>query len=89
MIGAIRRLPGVDSPGTVGYGARHTICLPGIIAFVVAGASNLGCPQGGIGAGHASIVGRISMDLMTFEGLPSGRRVHAIGPRRSRAAVLL
>lgn len=63
----------VDSPQTVGYGATHTFTRKGRVATVAAGYADglfrsLGNRGFGVIGGHkVPIVGRISMDLTTFD----------------------
>ena len=83
----------VDSPMTVGYGATHRISAKGRIATVAAGYADGyfrtlgGRGHGVIGGVKVPAVGRISMDLITFDvsGLPEGAvkpgdMVDLIGP---------
>jgi len=71
--GKIAQVRDVDSPQTVGYGATHRIEEPGRIATVLAGyadgylrsLSNKG--TGYIGNIPVPVVGRVSMDLITFD----------------------
>ena len=83
----------VDSPMTVGYGATHRVSAKGRIATVAAGYAdgyfrslgNRG--HGMIGGTKVPVVGRISMDLITFDisALPEyavrpGDLIDLIGP---------
>lgn len=83
----------VDTPMTVGYGASHRVTARGRIAVVAAGYADglfrsLGnCGFGCIEGVRVPVVGRISMDLTTFDvsHLPSeaarpGALVDLIGP---------
>jgi alanine racemase len=90
----------VDTPQTVGYGASHRIARKGRIATVAVGYAdgwfrslgNRG--QGFIEGEMVPVVGRISMDLTTFDvsGLPPamvrpGAMIELIGPRHDVDAV--
>ena len=90
----------VDSPQTVGYGARHRIVRHGRVATVAAGYAD-GYPRSLSNLGHAFIgdlrvpvIGRVSMDLTTIdvtdvaaEHVRPGTMVELIGPRARTDAV--
>jgi alanine racemase len=83
----------IDSPRTVGYGATHRATAPTRIATVAVGYADgylraLSSRASGTLAGHrVKLVGRVSMDLITFDvtGVPerlarAGARIELIGP---------
>lgn len=91
--GKILQIRGVDTPQSVGYGATHRVAGPRRIATVAAGyadgilrsLSNLG--SGYLNGVKAPIVGRVSMDLITFDvtDIPhemahTGAMIDIIGP---------
>ncbi|MDA1089753.1 MAG: alanine racemase [Proteobacteria bacterium] len=91
--GKIAQVRAVDTPQTVGYGASHRVESPGRIATVMVGyadgflrsLSNKG--TGYIGNIPVPVVGRVSMDLITFDvtGVPEylcpvGAMIDLIGP---------
>jgi alanine racemase len=91
--GKILQVRDVDSPMTVGYGASHRVARPGRIATVAAGYAdglfrtlgNRG--HGFIGGEKVPVVGRVSMDLTTFdvsalapEAVQPGAMIELIGP---------
>ncbi|MHA1597255.1 MAG: alanine racemase [Alphaproteobacteria bacterium] len=91
--GKILQARDVDTPQTVGYGATHRIKKPGRVATVGVGyadgyprrLSNKGC--GYIGQDRVPLIGRVSMDLITFdvtdvapEAASVGAMVDLIGP---------
>ncbi len=92
--GKILQVRRIDSPQTVGYGATHPACGPTRIATVAAGYAD-GYPRslggratGFIGDHRVPAVGRISMDLTTFDvtDIPEtlcrpGAAIDLIGPR--------
>ena len=94
--GKIMQVRSVDTPQTVGYGATHTIAGPGKIATVAVGYAD-GYPRSLSNSGTAfigdyevPIVGRVSMDLTTFDvsDIPDGIArpgvmVDLIGPHNS------
>ncbi|MBW7852243.1 MAG: alanine racemase [Rhodospirillales bacterium] len=71
--GKIVQLRDVDRPMTVGYGATHRVTGRGRVATVAVGyadgfprsLSNRGC--GHVGGVRVPLVGRVSMDLITFD----------------------
>ncbi|MBT4463330.1 MAG: alanine racemase [Rhodospirillaceae bacterium] len=71
--GKILQVRDVDTPQTVGYGATHRVKKPGRVATVGVGyadgylrsLSNTGC--GYIGKDRVPLIGRVSMDLITFD----------------------
>ena len=71
--GRILQVRDVDSPQTVGYGATHRFSAPGRVATVAFGYADglfraLGNRGFGvIGGMKVPVVGRISMDLTTFD----------------------
>jgi alanine racemase len=82
----------IDSPRTVGYGATHRATAPTRIATVSVGYADgylrsLSSRASGVLAGHrVKLVGRVSMDLITFDvtGVPerfarAGERIELIG----------
>lgn len=91
--GRILQVRDVDSPQTVGYGATHRFSAPGRVATVAFGYADglfraLGNRGFGIVGGvKVPVVGRISMDLTTFDvsAVPpdqvhAGAMVELIGP---------
>ena len=91
--GKILQVRDVDSPMTVGYGASHSVACPGRIATVALGYADglfrsLGNRGHGVIAGEkVPVVGRISMDLTTFdvtavaaEAVRPGAMIELIGP---------
>ncbi len=100
LAGKILQVRDVDTPMTVGYGATHCITGPGRIATVAVGYAdgwfrslgNRG--HGVIGGERVPVVGRISMDLTTFDvsRLPPavavpGALIELIGPGHDTDAV--
>lgn len=94
--GKILQTRDVDSLGTVGYGATHSVRRPSRIATIGVGYADgylraLGNrSMGFIGDYPAPLVGRVSMDLITLDitDLPAelarpGASVELIGPHRS------
>jgi alanine racemase len=92
----ILQIRDVDTPGTVGYGATHSVHRPSRIATLGVGYADgylraLGNRSVGfIGGYPAPLVGRVSMDLITLDitDLPAplahpGAWVELIGPHRS------
>ena len=71
--GKILQVRDVDRGGTVGYGATHRMERGGRVATVAVGYADgwfrSGSPRttAGIGGRRVPVVGRISMDLMTFD----------------------
>jgi len=71
--GKILQVRNVDTPQTVGYGATHRIKKPGRIATVGVGYADgylrslSNCGSGFLGGCHVPLVGRVSMDLITFD----------------------
>ena len=71
--GRILQVRDVDSPQTVGYGASHRFRRKGRLATVAVGYADgylrsLGNRGHGIGGGmRVPLVGRVSMDLITFD----------------------
>ncbi len=73
LAGKIVQTREIDSGEPVGYGARHLMKAPGRIATVAVGyadgwlrsLSSRGC--GYIGATRVPLLGRVSMDLLTFD----------------------
>ena len=71
--GRILQVREVDAPQTVGYGASHTVSAPGGVATVAVGyadgyfrsLSNRGSVY--IGKQRVSVLGRVSMDLITID----------------------
>lgn len=71
--GKILQVRDVDTPQTVGYGATHQVQKPGRVATVGVGYAdgyprslgNKGC--GYIGENRVPLIGRVSMDLITFD----------------------
>ncbi|MEQ9487372.1 MAG: alanine racemase [Alphaproteobacteria bacterium] len=63
----------VDAPQTVGYGAAHTVEGPGRIATIGVGYADgylrslSGCSSASIDGIRVPLVGRVSMDLLTFD----------------------
>ena len=91
--GRILQVRDVDLPQTVGYGATHSIAAPGRIATVAAGYADGYCRAlsnrglGIIAGVTVPMVGRVSMDLITFDvsALPTsavqeGDLIDLIGP---------
>lgn len=91
--GKILQVRDVDSPMTVGYGATHRVTRKGKVAVVAMGYADglhrsLGNRGFGvIGGKRVPVVGRISMDLTTFDvtGLPEtvvhpGALIDLVGP---------
>ena len=103
--GKILQVRDVDTPQTVGYGATHCIAQKGRIATVSIGyadgwfRSQSNCGQGFFEGVMVPVVGRISMDLTTFDisGLPAagissnaihpGAMIQLIGPEHDVDAV--
>jgi len=98
--GRILQIRNADAPQTVGYGASHEVSKPSRIATVPVGyadgylrsLSNRAC--GYIGDHRVPLVGRVSMDLITFDvtGVPDhlcrpGDWIELIGPNRTVDAV--
>lgn len=71
--GKILQVREVDSPQSVGYGATHKIEGKGRIATVGVGYADgylrslSGCGEGYLGDFRVPLVGRVSMDLITFD----------------------
>lgn len=86
--GKILQVRDVDSPMTVGYGASHRVARPGRIATVAAGYADglfrsLGNRGHGFIAGEkVPVVGRVSMDLTTFD-------VSAVAPEAARPGAMI
>ena len=91
--GKILQVRHVDAPETVGYGATHRIARPGRIATVAVGYADgylrslSGKGTGYIGEMPVPLVGRVSMDLVTFDvtDVPEdrcrpGQSIDLIGP---------
>lgn len=92
----ILQLREIDRPGTVGYGATHTVEPGQRIATVAAGYAD-GIPRsmsnrgfGVIAGKRVPLVGRVSMDLITFdvsavapEEARPGKTITLIGPEHS------
>ncbi len=91
--GRIIQVRDIDAGESVGYGATHLAQGPGRLATVAAGyADGLFRALGNRGCGHLGeyrvpLVGRVSMDLVTFDvtGLPdglakAGATINLIGP---------
>lgn len=63
----------VDAPQTVGYGAAHTVEGPARIATIGVGYADgylrslSGCSSASINGQRVPLVGRVSMDLLTFD----------------------
>jgi alanine racemase len=98
--GRILQVRDVDTPATVGYGATHAIGRKSRIATVAAGYADgyprslSGRGEGDLGGKAVPLVGRVSMDLITFDvtdGDPAATRpggfVDLIGPRNPVDAV--
>ncbi len=100
LLGRVLQVREIDTPRTVGYGATHRASGPTRIATVSVGyadgflrsLSNHGC--GFIGGHTVPLVGRVSMDLTTFdvtavppERLIAGALIELIGPNRPVDAV--
>lgn len=98
--GRILQVREIDTPRTVGYGATHRVDGPTRIATVSVGyadgflrsLSNRG--HGSIGGRTVPLVGRVSMDLTTFDvsAVPAelvapGRSIELIGPHQPVDAV--
>jgi len=98
--GRILQIRGADAPQTIGYGASYEVSNPSRIATVPVGyadgylrsLSNRAC--GYIGDHRVPLVGRVSMDLITFDvtGVPDhlcrpGDWIELIGPNRPVDAV--
>jgi len=92
----ILQVRGVDSPMTVGYGARHSVVRAGKVATIATGyADGYSRALSGVGqvlvAGRpAPVIGRVSMDLITVDvtdvpegAVKPGDLVELIGPHRS------
>ena len=94
--GRILQVREIDSPRTVGYGATHRASAPTRIATVAVGyadgylrsLSSRG--SGFLGEHRIRVVGRVSMDLITFDvtGVPAhlarpGEFIELIGPRHT------
>jgi alanine racemase len=91
LLGKIIQIRHVDAPRTVGYGATHQFSGPTLVATVAAGYAD-GYPRSLSGRGTAYIgdvavplIGRVSMDLVTFDisATPTtkpGDLVELIGP---------
>ena len=87
----ILQLRHVDAPQTVGYGAAHTVEGPARIATIGVGYADgylrslSGCSSASIDGTRVPLVGRVSMDLLTFDvtGAPTasvGDTLVLIGP---------
>jgi alanine racemase len=71
--GKIAQIRQIDSGETVGYGAAHVMAAPGRVATVAVGYADgwlrsfghRGC--GHIGGTRVPLIGRVSMDLVTFD----------------------
>ncbi|WP_153340270.1 alanine racemase [Roseospira navarrensis] len=83
--GRVLQVRCVDAPGSVGYGASHRVACRSLIATVGIGYAD-GFPRsasnsavGYVGETPVPMVGRVSMDLVTFDvsGLPADRMVRA------------
>jgi len=91
LLGKIIQIRHVDAPRTVGYGATHQFSGPTLVATVAVGYAD-GYPRSLSGRGTAYIgdvavplIGRVSMDLVTFDisAIPTtkpGDLVELIGP---------
>jgi alanine racemase len=94
--GRILQVREIDSPRTVGYGATHRATAPMRVATVAVGyadgylrsLSSRG--SGFLGENRVKVVGRVSMDLITFDvtGVPAhlaraGELIELIGPRHT------
>jgi alanine racemase len=92
LAGRILQVRQIDSPRTVGYGATHRATAPTRIATVSVGYADgylrslSGRTSGMLGGRRVSLVGRVSMDLITFDvtGVPerfarAGERIELIG----------
>jgi len=92
LAGRILQVRQIDSPRTVGYGATHRAKAPTRIATVSVGYADgylrslSGRASGMLGGRRVSLVGRVSMDLITFDvtGVPerfarAGERIELIG----------
>jgi alanine racemase len=91
LYGKIIQVRRVDAPRTVGYGATHRFTEPTSVATVAVGYADgylrslSGRATGYIGDVAVPLVGRVSMDLVTFDvsAVPSakpGDRIELIGP---------
>jgi alanine racemase len=93
LAGRILQVRQIDSPRTVGYGATHRATARSRIATVAVGYADgylrsLSSRASGVLAGHrVKLVGRVSMDLITFgvTGVPerfarAGEHIELIGP---------
>lgn len=98
LYGKIIQVRRVDAPRTVGYGATHQFSGPALVATVAIGYADgyLRCLSGRaiayVGEVAVPLVGRVSMDLLTFDisAAPSakpGDPIELIGPHVSVDAV--
>lgn len=92
LLGKIIQIRRVDAPRTVGYGATHQFSGPTLVATVAAGYADgylrslSGRATAYIGDVAVPLIGRVSMDLVTFDisSVPTtktGDLVELIGPR--------
>lgn len=98
LYGKIIQIRRVDAPRTVGYGATHQFSGPALVATVAVGYADgylrslSGRATAYVGDVAVPLVGRVSMDLVTFDisEIPSakpGDRVELIGPHITIDAV--
>jgi alanine racemase len=91
LFAKILQIRRVDAPRTVGYGATHQFSGPALVATVAAGYADgylrslSGRGTAYIGDVAVPLVGRVSMDLLTFDisAVPTARpgdRIELIGP---------